>query len=58
MAIPAPAALSVQDTTLLLLIRVNRLLEEAEALRAYRDQLIAATKATTPEMPREGATQA
>jgi len=39
--LPAQLRADIQDATLLLLMRVNRLLEEADAVRVLRDRLIA-----------------
>jgi hypothetical protein len=41
-----PANPAIQDATLLLLVRVNRLLDEAEAVRVLRDRLVDAARET------------
>lgn len=39
--LPVQLQSDIQDATLLLLVRVNKLLEEADAVRVLRDRLIA-----------------
>jgi len=39
----------VQDATLLLLVRVNRLLDEAERVRVLRDRLMDAARQSTDQ---------
>ena len=46
MSTTPPANPAIQDATLLLLVRVNRLLDEADAVRELRDRLVEAARET------------